>query len=301
MTAPSLDKAEPKRCDYEGKDYEGDFWQGTGREYEDAVERIALNKLLPARADWMIEIGAGYGRLASLYRPRYNNVVLLDYSPTLVEKAARKWQGANNIRFVVGDLYNLPFAGGLFDVGVMVRVLHHVENVGMAFGEIRRIMHPGSQYVLEYPNKRHLKTVIRHLLHRPGADPFSLSPVKLDDLYFNYHPAYVETALKRAGFRLEDELAVSFFRLGALKRAVGPRLLAHIDGQLQEGMAKWKLTPSIFLKTTAIETLAPAARPDNIWRCPSCHEAALTEFEDSLECPSCGTKYEKRNGVYYFR
>nr|HID13463.1 hypothetical protein [Anaerolineae bacterium] len=53
-------------CDYEGSAYRTEFW-GQGREYEDAVERIALQRLLPPSGRRIIEIGAGFGRLADLY------------------------------------------------------------------------------------------------------------------------------------------------------------------------------------------------------------------------------------------
>ncbi|MCL5257026.1 MAG: class I SAM-dependent methyltransferase [Chloroflexi bacterium] len=295
--------ADPKRCDYEGTDYESDFWLNTGREYEDSVERIALTKMLPAHSGWLIEVGAGYGRLADLYEGRSEHVVLLDYSPSLVEKAARRWSTASNMTFVVGDLYNLPFADGLFDVAVMVRVLHHVEAVPPAFREVRRIMRPGGRYLLEYANKRHLKAIVRYLLRRQQGNPFSLEPSRLDELYFNYHPAFVESSLRRAGFSIVDELAVSFFRLQPLKSLLDPQFLAALDDRLQAPMRGWKVTPSIFLKAAAVGTAntVPGDSRSAIWRCPNCHQAGLEEQGGSMHCLNCGTKWDKRRGIYYFR
>lgn len=295
--------ADPKRCDYEGKDYEGDFWSNTGREYEDAVERIALTKMLPAHSGWLIEIGAGYGRLADLYQDRSEHVVLLDYSPSLVEKAARSRPAASNTVFVVGDLYNLPFADGLFDVAVMVRVLHHVEAVPSAFREVRRIIRPGGRYLLEYANKRHLKAIIRYLLRRQEGNPFTLEPSRLDELYFNYHPAYVEASLRRAGFSIVDELAVSFFRLQQLKSLLDPQLLAMLDDRLQAPLSGWKITPSVFLKVAAVGTTAAPSdgTRSTVWRCPNCRQTGLQEQPDLLHCSNCGAKWEKRRGIYYFR
>ena len=51
-------------CDYEGSRYRTDFWEGQNREYEDRVERVAMKKLLPPRGERLVEIGAGFGRLA---------------------------------------------------------------------------------------------------------------------------------------------------------------------------------------------------------------------------------------------
>ena len=35
-------------CDYEGSDYQTEFWDAGRREYEDRSEAIALRRLLPA-------------------------------------------------------------------------------------------------------------------------------------------------------------------------------------------------------------------------------------------------------------
>ncbi len=80
--APEL----PPVCDYEGSDYRARFWEDGGRDYEDRVERVALRRLLPPAGDTLIEVGAGFGRLADEYRG-YKRVVLFDYSRTLLREA----------------------------------------------------------------------------------------------------------------------------------------------------------------------------------------------------------------------
>ena len=57
----------PPVCDYEGSDYQARFWENQGREYEDRVERIALRRLMPAGGGTLIDVGAGFGRLANEY------------------------------------------------------------------------------------------------------------------------------------------------------------------------------------------------------------------------------------------
>ena len=47
--------------DYEGSQYRADFWVGQGRQYEDAAERIAIERMLPANGGRIAEIGAGFG------------------------------------------------------------------------------------------------------------------------------------------------------------------------------------------------------------------------------------------------
>ena len=79
-------KETPPVCDYEGSDYRTRFWEGQGRTYEDQVERVALNRLMPSTGSTLIEIGAGFGRLADEYKG-YDKVVLFDYSRSLLKEA----------------------------------------------------------------------------------------------------------------------------------------------------------------------------------------------------------------------
>jgi hypothetical protein len=79
----------PSICDYEGSAYRTDFWT-QDRSYEDAAERIALEALLPPAGRRLIEIGAGFGRLADLYAG-YEQVILFDYSRSLLQEARAQW------------------------------------------------------------------------------------------------------------------------------------------------------------------------------------------------------------------
>ena len=72
--------------DYEGSQYRANFWVGQGRAYEDAAERIALQRLVPVHGGRIAEIGAGFGRLANLYQG-YEQIILFDYSRTLLQDA----------------------------------------------------------------------------------------------------------------------------------------------------------------------------------------------------------------------
>ena len=69
--------------DYEGSNYQTDFWVGKGRDYEDQAERMVLDRLVPQKGTRVAEIGAGFGRLADLYLG-YEQIILFDYSRTLL-------------------------------------------------------------------------------------------------------------------------------------------------------------------------------------------------------------------------
>jgi SAM-dependent methyltransferase len=288
-----------KICDYEGSSYRTDFWEGQGREYEDLAERSALRKLLPPAGDRLMEIGAGFGRLVDLY-DGYRQVVLLDYSKSMLRQAQERWGRSEKYIYVAADLYAMPFVDSLFDTTVTVRVLHHVQNVSAAFQEIQRVLKPGGGYVLEYANKRHLKAVLRYLLGRQNLNPFAPKPYEFVELNYNFHPTWMKARLREAGFAIGRELAVSSFRLPLLKRLIPPRPLAALDGLLQGPTAPLKLAPSVFVQARA-EKEDTQVESSGFFRCPSCHSTDLIEAEEVLTCQGCGRRWGIDDGIYDFK
>ena len=79
----------PPVCSYEGSDYQDSFWETGTRRYEDAVEAVALKRLLTQPGELMLELGAGAGRNTSRYAD-WQRVVLLDYSRTQLVQARQR-------------------------------------------------------------------------------------------------------------------------------------------------------------------------------------------------------------------
>lgn len=234
-------------CDYEGSTYRTDFWEGQGREYEDRVERVALHSLLPPRGQWLIELGAGFGRLANLYGG-FQHIVLTDRALSQVRQARQHFQADGRFNFVVCDVYALPFRSGAVDQVVSVRVLHHLVDVPRAFAEIARVLSHGGHYITEFASKRHLKAILRYALGRQQANPFSPPPHEFVRLNFDFHPRWLEQQLRQVGLRIEARRAVSHFRVGLLKRAVPLNALVAADRLLQRVGALWPWTPSVFVR-----------------------------------------------------
>ncbi len=280
-------------CDYEGSDYES-FW--TGREYEDAAERMALRRLLPPEGETLVELGAGFGRLADLYQG-YKRVVLLDFARSQLLQAHQRL-GEGKFIYLVADIYRLPLASSAFDTAVTVRVLHHITDIPAALAEVYRILKPKGTHILEYANKRNLKEIFRHLLGRSQKRPFSHEPFEYLDMHFDFHPAYISASLHEARFAVEGELAVSNFRLPLLKRLFAPGVLACLDGLLQKPTAGLKLSPSIFVAARALKK--EGETPKALFRCLHCH-TPLQEKETILFCAGCGQEWRPQEGVYDFR
>lgn len=290
----------PRICDYGDSSYRQDFWEGQGRDYEDAVERRLLRSLFQRRGGRrLLEIGAGFGRISGEYRA-YEQVVLLDYSLEQLQYARRQL-GDDGYVYVAADAYRMPFRPASFDAATMIRVLHHFEDVPAVLRQIREVLADESRFILEYANKRNLKAMARHLLGRNGWDPYSLAPVEFVELNFNFHPDYMRRCVSESGFRLQRALPVSWLRLNALKRALPTGLLAALDAAFQH--TGWELSPSIFLdlKTTGSgsQALIPAEDPLAIMRCPETG-AALRRAEGGLLSDG-GSRWAIQQGVYDFR
>ena len=300
MTNPSS-QDEPSRpiCDYEGSDYRTAFWGGRGRQYEDLVERYALRSLLPPKGRRLLDIGAGFGRLASLYAG-YEQVILFDYSRSQLEYA-RSRLGDERYLYVAGDIYHLPLAIDAADTTIMVRMLHHLADAPCALAHIQRVTAAQGTFVLEYANKRHLKNILRHVLGG-GVDPSDVQPLEFTALHYNFHPAWVAEELERAGFSIEETRSLSLFRAALLKRILPLRLLVIMDRALQRATAPMALGPSIFVRTRTHKKgeglLAPVER---LFRCPDCGREPLDRADAGLHCAGCGADWPIENGVYLFK
>jgi len=335
---PAMTSAQPSVppvIDYEGSPYRTAFWEGQGRDYEDAAERLALQRLLPPKGRRLAEIGAGFGRLADLYLG-YEQIILFDYSRTLLQEAVAKWGDDSRFVFIAGNIYQLSLAKASLDALVMVRVMHHLADVPMALQQIRRVLRDGSGLaVLEYANKRNVKSVARWLLGRQKWSPLDPLPVEFVKLNYDFHPSWMDRQFAQAGLRVRQQYAVSHFRTPLLKRTVPAATLAKLDSWLFAPGGYFPLAPSVFVQVQAEHAAAEAVyahrekhaenqRIENrgidksderhqlknkstdvtdLFRCPSCggERTLIVEHEAQLVCQRCSKEYAKRDGIWDFK
>jgi ubiquinone/menaquinone biosynthesis C-methylase UbiE len=295
---------DPAICDYEGSDYQDSFWTQGGRQYEDQVEAIALRRLLPKSGRLLLEVGAGAGRNT----PRYagmQHIVLLDYSRTQLEQARAALGDSPRYTYVAADAYRLPFIESLFDVATMIRVLHHMEDAARALRQVSDVLGRGGTFILEFANKRNLKSILRYWMGRQTWNPFSQEPVEFARLNFDFHPAHVRRLLTDLGFRINRTLTVSHFRAGIVKRLLPTRVLTFLDSLLQYSGGLWQLTPSVFMQsrlgTAELGSAELSVEPVSIFKCPACKHRPLTVQPGALACGNCGRRWGFADGIYDFR
>jgi ubiquinone/menaquinone biosynthesis C-methylase UbiE len=290
---------EPRVISYEESAYRTDFWEGQGREYEDLAERIALRKLLPPTGRRLIDIGAGFGRLSEFYNG-YDQVVLLDYSRSLLRQA-RSRLGADGRRiYVAANFYAMPFADNSFDAAMMVRVMHHVADVPRLLAEVGRILAGKGSYVVEFANKRHLKSILRFLLRRQDWSPFALEPYEFVEMNFDFHPDWMREQMTGAMFHVKRMRTVSHFRLPLFKRFIPPRSLAALDGLCQPTGAWWQLTPSVFAHCSPGKQSGTVSST-LLFRCPICGDSELAESSEAVVCANCRRSWPIEDGIYNFK
>jgi ubiquinone/menaquinone biosynthesis C-methylase UbiE len=289
----------PPLCDYEGSGYRTEFWEGQGRDYEDLTERIALRRLLPPRGRRVVHLGAGFGRMTNELGG-YNQIVVLDYSRSLLRDAQKRLGTSNRYIYVAADIYRLPLANGSCDAAVMERVIHHMADVPAALAQIRAVLAPGAAFVLEYASKRNLKAVLRYALRRQTWSPFDLEPVEFVKLNFDFHPGYMARCLHDAGFHTEKRWALSYFRLGLIKRLVPLTILVGLDRLLQPTGQIAPFSPSVFTLNRAVGDTPPAALDGPLFKCLNCG-SPLQQAGDLLTCPQGDGRWAIRDGIYDFK
>ncbi len=297
----STDSSQPRICNYEGSDYQSRFWGNEKRSYEDRVERIALQRLMPSSGDTLIDIGAGFGRLGEEYAG-YKRIVLFDYSSTLLREAQAHWADDPRFLYVAGNWYQMPFVSGLFDTMVQVRTIHHAADVPALFAELGRIARPKGDYILEFANKHNLKAILRYKLGRQTWSPSDLEPIEFAEMNFDFHPRWMHQQLQEAGFVPGKTLSVSHFRVPQLKKIVPTTVLASLDSALQASGRWLKLSPSIFVHNRS-PIIGTAAAPNTFFACPHCQTPLGDVVDEQLICPNaeCGRKWAIVDGLYDFK
>ncbi len=288
----------PPVCDYEGSDYRTRFWENQGRDYEDGAERMALRRMLPPKGRTLIEIGAGFGRLADEYAG-YDKVVLFDYSRSLLREAQAHLGDDPRYIYVAGNWYDMPFVDGLFDAMTQIRTIHHAADVPSLFAELQRITHVGSTYVLEFASKRHLKAIARYALRKQSWSPFEEEPVEFVELNFDFHPEWIREQLTQASFDPDRMLTVSHFRIPLLKKVVPTPALVKLDSVASLTGNWWQLTPSVFVKSLRMGT-QPSAETDTFFACPTCKSPLPDAVDGVLRC-ACGKRWRVEDGLYDFK
>lgn len=124
----------------------------------------------------VLDIGAGectYTRmLAEVYSP--SRVVACELFTERMLPAMRA-NKADNLNFVTGNCFGLPFADGAFDVVFGSLVLHQLPDLDLAIAEIDRVLKPGGAYIGIEANPYNAIILYRFLRGRHSPNQYLLT------------------------------------------------------------------------------------------------------------------------------
>ena len=102
----------------------------------------------PTGDERAVDVGTGTGVLAFALAPLVREVVGVDVVPEMLEQARRRAGGIENVAFVDGDIYALPFGAAGFDLVVTSRTVHHIRRPELALAELTRVAKPGGRLLV---------------------------------------------------------------------------------------------------------------------------------------------------------
>jgi ubiquinone/menaquinone biosynthesis C-methylase UbiE len=241
------------------------FW--IGREYEHKSEEIAIKSFLSKikKLNKILEIGAGYGRITPTYSYRAKKIFLTDPSARLLRIANKLTKKNKNIKIIQSKAENLKtkFRNKTFDLIILIRVIHHLEDLDEIFSIIKSLTKNKGYLIIEFANKAHLKANFKQFIKGDFVFPFDIFPMdirssvnkKKKTLPFkNYHPYFIKEKLEKQGYQIIQTRSVSNIRNKFLKKILPLDLLLLLEKYSQVILSKINFGPSIFILAQKTES-----------------------------------------------
>lgn len=243
---------------YDSCDYDK-FWHNRSYEYQSELTALKsfFSSLSPTSSLTLIDLGAGFGRLAPFYLPRVKSALLVEPSAKM-RRTALSFLGSrfHHYKIVSGKVDSLPTKSHQFDIGLCVRVLHHLPDPEPAISELARVIKPNGYLILEFANKTNVKARLLSIFNRSSTELYRQTPVnKLSPIHIkqhtipfvNHHPQAITNLLTKYGFNVKSTLSVSNLRSPFLKKLLPLFLLNSLETLLQPSIATKAFGPSLFL------------------------------------------------------
>ncbi|XVX21869.1 class I SAM-dependent methyltransferase [Actinomycetota bacterium] len=173
-----------------------DFFR-TGREEIDTLLAAVRDLGLTVGSSAAIDFGSGAGRLAQALRQRFDRVVGVDVSPTMIERA-KALDVDGRIEFVLNESDDLArFPDGTFDFANSALVLQHIPPPYAAgyLAEMVRVLRPGGIAAVQVATRpdHSWRGILTRVLPRPAMRflqkqvlrypaPMEMHPLSADDV-----------------------------------------------------------------------------------------------------------------------
>lgn len=116
------------------------------------IKRIKKNNILKEfKNKYCIDFGCGHGQfLMALKKLGAKKVVGIDFGEkniSFANKMKKKLKFTdNNVKFIKGNVYSVPFKNNSFDFAVQNGVFHHLKDENRAYKEVHRVLKKGGKF-----------------------------------------------------------------------------------------------------------------------------------------------------------
>jgi ubiquinone/menaquinone biosynthesis C-methylase UbiE len=279
---------------YEGVEYE-EFWNGVRRRRLDELEHAIVQNLLPVSGHRIVDVGCGYGRLADCYLGRFQQVIMVDGSMSLLRQAFEQTRGKATC--IASDVAHLPLRTACCDAALMIRVFHHIQDSQACLSELHRILCSAGKLIFSYRNKSNALRAMQRLVGKDIVNPFVTEPAT----FISHYPKAVHRMLLETNFvdiryygaGVSEWLSA---RLGSMGRWVPPgEWLAGFLGNSK--IAPWILCGAIARGDT---DLIDARGIGDLLQCPCCG-GGLSDDRQGYLCHTCERRYPVADGIIDLR
>ena len=142
----------------------------------------------------VLDIGAGTGRLSVLLANRGAKVTALDVSSEMLKKIKKAKN--QEIKIVIGDAENLPFADNTFDIVAAAFLIVHLKDPTKFFDEAYRVLKDEETFVVTNINQKD-----------PPLVKTKEGEVLIESFY--HRPEKIREILEQLAFRVEKEMFIN--------------------------------------------------------------------------------------------
>ncbi|MEW6295737.1 MAG: class I SAM-dependent methyltransferase [Candidatus Diapherotrites archaeon] len=176
-------------------------------------EKFLIDLMPKKKIENVLEIGFGSGIIIKKLAAKnyYKSIFGMDLS----FEAAKYLKKSTNIKYtkvkvLVGDLDNIPFKKGAFDLVILSHVLEHIHNPSKALIECKKILKEDGYLLISFPNNMSLWPLAEAVFDKTLAPKdYSLKEQHIQQLN-NFN---VTKILKKEGFKINKSGTLYLFSL----------------------------------------------------------------------------------------
>ncbi len=143
------------------------YYESTPGGYALRIRKQRVLELLDPGGGQLLDVGCGAGAMAMDAVGLGYRFWGLDGSPRMIETCRAAFRGRTDTHFSVGNATRLDFPDDFFDAVLCMGVIDHVADYPAALREMLRVLRPGGQAIVSFPNSRSPYAVWRNSVFYP--------------------------------------------------------------------------------------------------------------------------------------